>query len=71
MNEQVVGFIRQCVDDNVYHHVENETFAHTLWIKNEELYERKTGGNKAFLIRKLINLKFKEGTSIMEHLSNM
>ncbi|KAF8387698.1 hypothetical protein HHK36_026352 [Tetracentron sinense] len=28
-------------------------------------------GNKAFLIRKLVNLKFKEGTSITEHLNEM
>ena len=39
--------------------------------KLKELYERKTANNKAFLIRKLVNLKFKEGTSITEHLSEM
>ena len=71
MNRQVVGFTRQWVDDNVYHQVENETSAHTLWKMFEDLYERKTAGNKAFLIRKLVNLKFKEGMSIMEHLSEM
>ena len=30
LNRQVVGFIRQWVNDNFYHHVENETSAHTL-----------------------------------------
>ena len=64
-------FIRQWVDDNVYHYVVNETSAHTLWKKLEELHKRKTAGNKAFLIRKLVNLKFNEGISITEHLSEM
>ena len=33
LNQQVVGFIRQWLDDNVYHYVENETSTHTLWKK--------------------------------------
>ena len=68
MNRQVVRFIRQWV---VYHYIENKTSADTLWKKLEELYERKIVGNKAFLIRKLVNLKFNEGTCITEHLSEM
>ena len=31
-------------------------------------YERKTAQNKAFIARKLVNLKLKEGKSIAEHL---
>ena len=33
------------------------------------LYERKIAQNKAFVARKLVNLKLKEGKSIAEHLS--
>ena len=33
------------------------------------LYERKTAQNKAFVARKLVNLKLKEGRSIAKHLS--
>jgi len=39
-----------------------------LW---RSLYERKTTTNKAFLIRKLVNLKYKEGSSIAEHLNEV
>ena len=53
----------------MFHHVSNETSAHSLWMKLQDLYERKTAGNKAFLIRKLVNLKFKDGESIAEHLN--
>ena len=37
--------------------------------KLKGLYERKTTQNKAFVARKLVNLKIKEGRSIVEHLS--
>ncbi|KAJ8492114.1 hypothetical protein OPV22_013835 [Ensete ventricosum] len=53
------------------HHVSTECSAYSLWNKLEGLYERKTIGNKAFLIRKLVNLKYKDGTSIPEYLNEM
>ena len=46
-----------------------ETNAEALWEKLRSLYERKTAQNKAFIARKLVNLKLKEGKSIAEHLS--
>ena len=45
-----------------------ETNAEALLEKLRSLYERKTAQNKAFIARKLVNLKFKEGKSIAEHL---
>ncbi|KAH7567972.1 hypothetical protein JRO89_XS07G0202700 [Xanthoceras sorbifolium] len=36
-HEQVCGFIRQFVDDNVYNHICNETHAQKLWNKFEQL----------------------------------
>ena len=37
-NQQVCGFIRQWVGDNVLNHVVNETNAKTLWNKLETVY---------------------------------
>jgi hypothetical protein len=34
------------------------------------LYERKTAQNKAFMIKRLMNLKYKDGQSVTEHLGN-
>jgi gag-polypeptide of LTR copia-type/Zinc knuckle len=68
-NRKAIGTIRQWLDDNVYHHVASETNAHELWKKLESLYEQKTTANKAFLIRKLVNLKFRESTNVAEHLN--
>ncbi|MGV7988754.1 hypothetical protein PJP10_30710 [Mycobacterium kansasii] len=35
------------------------------------MYERKTAGNKIFLIRRLVNLKFKDGGSVAEHMNEV
>jgi gag-polypeptide of LTR copia-type/Zinc knuckle len=40
-----------------------------LWEKLESLYERKTVQNKAFYIRKLVNIKYQKGSSVSDHLS--
>ena len=71
LDRKTVGFIRQRLDDSVFHYVSTESSAYSLWKKLEDLYERKTAGNKAFLIRKLVNLKYKEGASIAEHLNEI
>ncbi|KAJ0482909.1 putative RNA-directed DNA polymerase [Helianthus annuus] len=57
LHRKVCGYIHQWVDDNVLNHISGETHARTLWNKLEELYARKTGNNKLFLIKQLINLK--------------
>ena len=46
-----------------------ETIAETLWEKLRSLYEKKKAQNKAFIARKLVNLKLKDGKSIAKHLS--
>jgi hypothetical protein len=66
---QACGFIRQWVDDNVLNHIFDETHAHTLWRKLDELYACKEGANKIFLIKKLMRLRHKEGTSIADHVN--
>lgn len=35
----------------------------------ENFYEWKTAQNKALMIRKLVNTKYKKGSSVAEHLS--
>jgi hypothetical protein len=66
---QACGFIRQWVDDNILNHIIDETRAHTLWKKLDELYARKEGTNRMFLIKKLMRLRYKEGTQIANHVN--
>ena len=70
-NRKAVGVIRQWIDDNVFYHVFTKTSAYDLRKKLEELYDQKSATSKAFLLRKLVNLKYKEGGSVAEHLNDM
>ena len=68
-HQQVCGFIRQWVDDNVLNLVANETDAKTLWDKLEKLYASKTGNNKLFLLKQLMQLRYKEDIPISDHVN--
>jgi len=58
------------VNDNVLNHIIGETDARALWIKLEQLYARKTGNNKMFLIKQLLAWKYTNGTSMTDQLNN-
>ncbi|KAL6136970.1 hypothetical protein ACLB2K_062265 [Fragaria x ananassa] len=70
MNRKAISHIREWMDDSVFHHVVNETDAHELWTKLESLFEKKTAAKKAFLVKKLVNMKYREGVRVTEHLNN-
>jgi len=68
-HQHVCRFIQQYVEDNVYNHIANETNARTLWEKIESLYTSKSGNNKLYLLNCLMNLRYKENSSISDHLN--
>jgi len=70
INRKTIGVIRQWINQSIYHHVSSETLAYYLWKRLSELFESKNSLNKAFLIRKIVNLKYKDGSSMAEHLSS-
>ena len=70
LKKKTLGAIRQWVDISLYNHVAKETDPHTLWKNLENTYETKNAQANIFLIRKLMNLKLKEGQSIVEHLKD-
>ena len=70
LTKKTLGAIRQWVDINLYNHVAKETKPHTLWKNLENMYETKNAQANIFLMRKLMNLKLKEGQSIAEHLND-
>ncbi|RDX68085.1 hypothetical protein CR513_52966, partial [Mucuna pruriens] len=57
------------VDDNIYNHIANEIHVMTLWEKIEYMYALKRGNNKLFLLNSIVSLKFKEDTSLSNHLN--
>ncbi|GFZ03499.1 hypothetical protein Acr_16g0001230 [Actinidia rufa] len=62
MNRKMIGQIRQCIG-----HEHDETSAHGLWTKLEEMYREKTSQNKV-LLRRLV-LKLQRGTTVAEQTS--
>ncbi|CAH1440852.1 unnamed protein product [Lactuca virosa] len=70
LHRKSYGFIRKWVDDNVLNQISGETHALTLWNKLEPLYARKTGNNRLLLIKKMIGLKYHDGTPITDHLNS-
>ncbi|TNV99285.1 hypothetical protein C5H24_12350, partial [Xylella fastidiosa] len=69
LNRKAVALIRQCVGQEVIHHVAQETDAYALWTKLEGMYQSKTSRNKALLMRRLVNLKLRVGDSVAGHSS--
>ena len=43
--------------------------AHEMWQKLSGLYELKNNLNKTSLMRKIVRLKYRDGESIVEHIS--
>lgn len=68
-HEMVCGFLRQWVDDNVLNHIANDSLGRTLWEKLETLYASKFKNNKLLLLKQAMNLRYKEGNSISNCLS--
>lgn len=69
-HQQVCGYIRQWVEDNVRNHIVNEIRARSLWEKLETFYASKTGNNKLFLLKQLMTFKYKEGSPILDHIND-
>ena len=46
-----------------------EKTAEGLWKKLYDLYEKNMASNKVFLMKKLYNIKMKEGASVSKHLN--
>ncbi|PKI66050.1 hypothetical protein CRG98_013545 [Punica granatum] len=60
-NRKTIGLIQQWIDNSIYHHVVQETNAKVLWDKLVNLYARKTPQNEAFLVKRLIHLRYRDG----------
>ncbi|KAK0604129.1 hypothetical protein LWI29_012318 [Acer saccharum] len=69
LNKRACAKIKQWVDNNVYNHVANETDAYKLWTSLKETYELNNAQNQAFIFRKLMMMRYKDGTPMAEHLN--
>ena len=69
LNRKCAAQIRQWIDKSIFQNFANEHDAYVLWQKLEKMYARTTAQNKANLMRRLVNLKYKDGNSVSEHMS--
>lgn len=69
MDKKAIALIRQYLNDSVFHHVASCESAKALWDKLVSLYESKSATSKAFLVRKLVQLRLDEEKSVAEHLN--
>ena len=67
LNNRTLGQIRQWIGHSVFHHVAQDIDVYGMWLKLEGMYQAKTARNKALMMRRLVNLKLKNGTSVAEH----
>ena len=56
--------IRQWFDDNIFHHIVEESDAQTLWKKLESMFQKGLSRNKAMIIRRLVNLKYQDSVNM-------
>ncbi|KAK8926157.1 hypothetical protein KSP39_PZI018485 [Platanthera zijinensis] len=62
-------FIRRFAEPNVYNHVASINDAKDLWKTLETLYAKSTGINKLYLLKKLGEFRYREGSPILDHVN--
>ncbi|KAH9784249.1 retrovirus-related pol polyprotein from transposon RE1 [Citrus sinensis] len=65
----VMRILRSWIDQSVYHRDAKESKVDVIWRKLETIYEQPTAHNKVNLMKRLVNLKYKEGRSTTEYIS--
>ncbi|MCO5586618.1 hypothetical protein L7F22_040559 [Adiantum nelumboides] len=55
--------------ESVYFNVADETSAYKAWTKLCDLYEKQSAASQVYWLKKLVDLKMKEGTPMSNHLN--
>ena len=69
-HRKVIAYMRRCMDPTLHEHIYDETKADVVCKKLENIFSRKTSRNKTTLIRKLVNLKYKDENNMVVHISS-
>ena len=69
-HRKAIAYRRRWMDLTLHRHIYDETKADVVWKKLENIFSRKTSGNKTTLIRRLVNLKYKDENNMVEHISS-
>ena len=55
--------------ESVYFNVAEEVTAYGVWTKLSGLYEKQSAASQVYWLKKLVDLKMKEGTPMSNHLN--
>ncbi|MCO5591481.1 hypothetical protein L7F22_045465 [Adiantum nelumboides] len=69
MDELALSTIMLTLAKSVYFNVANEVSAYDAWTKLTGLYEKKSAASQVYWLKKLVDLKMKEGTPMSNHLN--
>ena len=69
-HRKFIAYMRRWMDPTLYEHISDETKANVVWKKLENIFAKKTSRNKTTLIRRLVNLKYKDGNNMVKHISS-
>ena len=69
-HRKAIAYMRRWLDPTLHEQIYDETKTNVVWKKLEILFARKTSRNKTTLIRRLINLKYKDENNMVEHISS-
>ena len=69
LDRKAIGTIRSCLSERVYFNIAGETTTVGLMEALGKMYEKPSGANKVFLIKKLFNSKKDAGTSAAEYMN--
>ena len=69
VDELARSTIELSISDVLLFNIEGFHCVYSIWTRLEELYAQKTAANKVFWLKKLMDLRMKEGTPMSTHLS--
>ncbi|MCO5600003.1 hypothetical protein L7F22_054111 [Adiantum nelumboides] len=69
MNELALSTIMLTLVKSVYFNIADEVSAYDAWTKLSVLYEKQTAASQVSWLKKLVDLKMKEGTPMSNHLN--
>ncbi|KHN26496.1 Retrovirus-related Pol polyprotein from transposon TNT 1-94, partial [Glycine soja] len=69
LDRQALGVIRLTLAKNVAFNIVNEKTTAGLMKALSDMYEKPSAANKVYLMRRLFNLKMREGISVTDHIN--
>ncbi|MCO5614480.1 hypothetical protein L7F22_068763 [Adiantum nelumboides] len=69
MDELTLSTIMLTLIESVYFNVADKVLAYDAWTKLSGLYEKKSAASQVYWLKKLVDLKMKEGTPMSNHLN--